>query len=105
MGPRVLTSVEGLRAGGMLQPGVLFLAEYRLKLLPGADLAAIRADFEKRFPEAGARWRDRSAAAPGISRFVARLGAFLTIVGIASLAVGGVGIGAAVRGYLTRRCR
>ena len=49
--------------------------------------------------------RDRRAAAPGITRFVDRLGAFLTIVGIASLAVGGVGIGAAVQGYLTRKVR
>ena len=32
-----------------------------------------------------------------------RPGAFLTIVGIASLAVGGVGIGAAIRGYMTRK--
>ena len=103
MGPRVLTSVEGLRAAGMLQPGVLFRAEYRLRLPPDADLAATRKAFRDAFPEAGARWRDRDAAAPGISRFVAQLGAFLTIVGIASLAVGGVGIGAAVRGYLTRK--
>ena len=103
MGPRVLTSVEGLREAGMLQPGVLFQAGYRLKLPEDADLLAEEAAFEKAFPEAGARWRDRRAAAPGIQRFVDRLGAFLTIVGIAALAVGGVGIGAAVRGYLTRK--
>ena len=103
MGPRVLTSVEGLRAAGMLQPGVLFRAEYRLRLPETADLAQARSQFRETFPQAGARWRDRNAAAPGISRFVGQLGAFLTIVGIASLAVGGVGIGAAVRGYLNRK--
>ncbi|MEM7687072.1 MAG: FtsX-like permease family protein, partial [Pseudomonadota bacterium] len=103
MGPRVLTSVEGLREAGMLQAGVLFEAGYRLKLPETGDLDAIEAEFEQAFPEAGARWRDRRNAAPGINRFVDRLGAFLTIVGIAALAVGGVGIGAAVRGYLTRK--
>ena len=103
MGPRVLTSVDGLRDAGMLQPGVLFQAGYRLKLPENTDLLAEEAAFEHEFPEAGARWRDRRAAAPGIQRFVDRLGAFLTIVGIAALAVGGVGIGAAVRGYLTRK--
>lgn len=103
MGPRVLTSVAGLRAAGMLQPGVVFRAEYRLRLPPGASLDEARTEFGETFPEAGARWRDRNAAAPGISRFVGQLGAFLTIVGIASLAVGGVGIGAAVRGYLNRK--
>ena len=103
MGPRVMTSVEGLRMAGLLRPGVIFGAEYRLRLPPDAVLAKERAAFRSAFPEAGARWRDRTAAAPGISRFVGQLGAFLTIVGIASLAVGGVGIGAAVRGYLNRK--
>ena len=103
MGPRVLTSVEGLRAAGMLAPGVLFRAGYRLRLTDDAQLDAAREAFAEAFPEAGARWRDRRNAAPGIARFVDRLGAFLTIVGIASLAVGGVGIGAAVRGYMARK--
>ncbi|MEM7057459.1 MAG: FtsX-like permease family protein [Pseudomonadota bacterium] len=105
MGPRVLTSVDGLRDAGMLAPGVLFRAGYRVKLPEGANLDQLEESFKTAFPEAGARWRDRRAAAPGITRFVDRLGAFLTIVGIASLAVGGVGIGAAVRGYLTRKVR
>ena len=63
----------------------------------------MKAEFTAAFPESGARWRDRGRAAPGISRFVDRLSAFLTIVGIAALAVGGVGIGSAVRGYLNRK--
>ena len=103
MGPRVMTSVEGLRAAGMLAPGVLFRAGYRLKLADDAGLDGAREAFAEQFPEAGARWRDRRNAAPGVSRFVDRLGAFLTIVGIASLAVGGVGIGAAVRGYMAQK--
>ena len=103
MGPRVLASIEGLREAGMLAPGVLFSASYRLRLSGDARLDQARETFEETFPEAGARWRDRRNAAPGIARFVDRLGAFLTIVGIASLAVGGVGIGAAVRGYMTRK--
>src|SRR5699024_577078 len=103
MAPRTMTSVEGLRRAGMLAPGVVYDTGYRLRLPPGADLAALRTGFERRFPEAGARWRDRRDAAPGIRRFVERLGAFLTIVGIAALGVGGVGIAAGVRGYLARK--
>ncbi|MEM1299865.1 MAG: FtsX-like permease family protein, partial [Pseudomonadota bacterium] len=103
MGPRVLASIEGLRAAGMLAPGVLFESQYRLRLPDSTDLSATRAAFSDSFPEAGARWRDRGRAAPGISRFVDRLSAFLTIVGIAALAVAGVGVGSAVRGYLNRK--
>lgn len=103
MAPRVMASVEGLRAAGMLAPGVVYDTLYRLRLPPDAPLGAMRAEFEDRFPAAGERWRDRRDAAPSARRFVERLGAFLTIVGIASLGVGGVGIGAAVRGYLARK--
>ena len=36
------------------------------------------------------------SGAPGVGRFVDRLGAFLILVGLAGLAVGGAGIAAAV---------
>ena len=48
----------------------------------------------------GARWRDRRNGAPGVAEFVDRLGSFLVLVGLAGLAVGGVGVSAAVRAYL-----
>lgn len=103
MAPRTMTSVAGLRHAGMLAPGVAYETEYRLRLPAGADPAALQAAFEQRFPEAGARWRDRHDAAPGIRRFVDQLGAFLTVVGIAALGAGGVGIGAGVRAWLARK--
>jgi Predicted ABC-type transport system involved in lysophospholipase L1 biosynthesis, permease component len=52
------------------------------------------------FPDAGLRWRDRRDGAPGVRRFVERIGAFLVLVGLAALAVGGVGVSAAVRAYM-----
>ncbi|HLS18213.1 MAG TPA: FtsX-like permease family protein, partial [Paracoccaceae bacterium] len=101
--PRSMASVEGLRAAGLLSAGVAHDMHYRLRLPPSADIPALRAEFEHRFPDSGARWRDHRDAAPGTRRFVERLTAFLTIVGIASLAIGGVGIGAGVRDYLARK--
>ncbi|MEM8819211.1 MAG: FtsX-like permease family protein [Pseudomonadota bacterium] len=103
LGPRVLVATEGLRASGLLGPGTLFESLYRLRTAPATDLDALEVSFGDAFPEAGARWLDRANAAPGIARFVERLGAFLVLVGLAALVVGGVGVGAAVRGYLTRK--
>ncbi len=85
---------------GLLSEGSLFDSSYRLRLPPEADLAALEAEAEARFGDTGLQWRDRRDGAPGIGRFVDRLGAFLVLVGLAGLAVGGVGVAAAVRAHL-----
>ncbi|MEL6317636.1 MAG: FtsX-like permease family protein, partial [Pseudomonadota bacterium] len=48
----------------------------------------------------GWRWRDSRAGAPGAERVVGQIGAFLILVGLAALAVGGVGVGASARAFL-----
>ena len=105
LGPRVMVLTDGLREAGLMGPGTLFTALYRLRLEAAADLDALKAEFVAAFPDSGGRWRDRRNAAPGIQRFVERLGDFLTLTGLAALAIGGVGVGAAVRGYLDRKTR
>ncbi|MEL6336337.1 MAG: FtsX-like permease family protein [Pseudomonadota bacterium] len=103
LGPRVIVATEGLREVGLLSEGTLYETLYRIRVEPGTDIAALGEDFAETFPEAGARWRDRANAAPGVARFVERIGAFLVLVGLAALVIGGVGVGAAVRGYLNRK--
>jgi putative ABC transport system permease protein len=100
LGPRTIVRTADLAGAGLLGPGTLFATEYRLRLPAGADLAALEAAAATAFAGAGLRWQDRRAAAPGIAAFVDRIGAFLVIVGLAGLAVGGVGVAAAVRAYL-----
>ncbi|MBP7003419.1 FtsX-like permease family protein [Amaricoccus sp.] len=98
-GPRVIVRREALAASGLLGPGTLFNSSYRLALPAGADLGALKAAAAE-FADRGLRWRDRREGAPGIGRFVERLGAFLVLMGLAGLAVGGVGVAAAVRSHL-----
>ncbi len=98
LGPRTIVSLEGLAGSGLLEPGTLFESQYRLRA-PGADLAALEMQAQA-FEETGARWRDARNGAPGVARFVERIGSFLVLVGLAGLAVGGVGVSAAVRAYL-----
>jgi putative ABC transport system permease protein len=52
------------------------------------------------FADTGMRWRDARNGAPGVQEFVDRIGAFLVLVGLAGLAVGGIGVSSAVRAYL-----
>ncbi|ROU03514.1 ABC transporter permease [Histidinibacterium lentulum] len=100
LGPRTMVRTEDLAGSGLIQEGTLFDTQYRLDLPEGADLAALEAEARRLWRDAGLRWRDARAGAPGIAEFVDRLGAFLILVGLSGLAVGGVGVSAAVRAYL-----
>ena len=101
LGPRTLLRTDALDDSGLLAPGTLFSTKYRLDLPDGTDLDATANAAREAFETSGARWSDARNGAPGISEFVARLGAFLILVGLSGLAVGGVGVSAAVRSYLS----
>lgn len=105
LGPRLMISPATLDATGIVQPGSLVTYRYRVKL-PDADLAtakAVEKEAEVKFPDAGWRIRTRNNAAAGVDGFVERLGYFMTLVGLASLIVGGAGIANAVQAFVTRR--
>ncbi|MDW4498415.1 FtsX-like permease family protein [Sulfitobacter sp. D35] len=100
LGPRTILRTDALEGSTLLDAGAMFDTDYRLMLPEDADLDALEADLQARFADAGLRWRDSRNGAPGVQRFVERLGAFLVLVGLSGLAVGGVGVSAAVRAYL-----
>ncbi|WP_127901848.1 ABC transporter permease [Solirhodobacter olei] len=102
-GPRTIVRKAALASSGLLRAGTLFDSKYRLLLKPGESLPRLKAAALAAFRDTGLRWTDKRDAAPGISQFVARMGSFLVLVGLAGLAVGGVGVSAAVRAYLERK--
>ncbi|MTI18281.1 ABC transporter permease [Rhodobacteraceae bacterium RKSG542] len=106
IGPRILISQEALTASGLVQPGSLVNYHYRLKLPAGTsddDLKQIIAQASEDQPNAGWRARSRVSAAPGLQRSIERFAQFLTLVGLTSLIVGGVGVANAVRSYLASK--
>jgi len=106
-GPRVMMTRDALAATGLVQPGSLVYWHTRLKLAGGGaspgEVAEAVSAIKSRFPDAGWRIRDRTGAAPGIQRFVDRLTQFLTLIGLTSLVVGGVGVASAVAAYMERK--
>ncbi|MCC5960945.1 MAG: FtsX-like permease family protein [Rhodobacteraceae bacterium] len=98
-GPRTIVKSDALQDAGLLGPGTLYEVNYRL-LLDGRDLDQARAAVNSQFDGAGVRWRDSRNAAPQVQRVIERVSSFLVLVGLAGLAVGGVGVSAAVRTYL-----
>jgi putative ABC transport system permease protein len=107
LGPRFLVSEAALRATGLLQPGSLVRWIYRVKLPDDAadDRAATALidDTRSALPQAGWEIRSRSNASPQLERTISRFTQFLTLVGLAALLVGGVGVANAVKSHIDRR--
>lgn len=99
-GPTVFMHWDALAETNTVQIGSLIHYHYRLQLPPEADIEVWTEALGEKFPEANWRVRDRTGSAPGVRRFVERMGMFLTLVGLTALMVGGVGVGNAVRAYL-----
>src|SRR5215468_6207682 len=107
LGPRFLVGEAGLHATGLIQPGALVRWIYRLKLPDAGDddraTAALIDDARKAAPEAGWDIRSRANASPQLERTIDRFTQFLTLVGLAALLVGGVGVANAVKSHIDRR--
>ncbi len=109
-GPRVLASLDGLRAAGLLDEGGLVRWTTRVAL-PGRGSAPVTGPALDRFvegvkagfPNAGWDIRTRRSVSPEFDRNLARLTQFLTLVGLTALVVGGVGVANAVRAAVERK--
>lgn len=101
LGPVVLVSNAGLARTGLIQPGSLFESKYRIATRGDPQVAVDR--FQRTFATAGWEAKTRDNAAPGATRFITRMGEFLTLVGLAALVIAGIGIGNGVASYLAAR--
>ena len=106
LGPRLLLARQALDATGLVQPGSLVRWTTRV-LMPGppaqADVLVLLDAAKANFPEAGWETRERSAISPDFTRSLERFTEFLSLVGLASLIVGGVGVANAAQGFVERK--
>lgn len=107
LGPRLMVSLETLQATGIVQPGALVRYAETVRLRPGAGpdrVAAIESALRERFgEERGLRIRTHRSRSGGMAWFMDNLEIYLTLVGLASLLVGGIGVAGAVRAFLAGR--
>lgn len=107
-GPRVFLSLEALEKTKLVQPGTLVRWRYAVRQ-PGdagrSDDAISRAreEIKRTLPEAGFTVLDRRDPSPRVTRTLDRLRQFLTLIGLTSLLVGGVGVANAVTTFIDRR--
>jgi putative ABC transport system permease protein len=105
-GPRLLMSLDALRATQLVVPGSLVRWHYRVRLAAGvtdADVDRAVAAANAKFPDAGWEQRTRSKASPALEEDVNRFTQYLTLVGLTALLVGGVGVANAVKAHLDRK--
>jgi putative ABC transport system permease protein len=109
-GPRVLMSEAALRASGLIQPGALIRWTTRVRLgaadaspPDAATVDAFIAAAKAAFPQAGWEARSRANVSPDFARDLDRFSEFLTLVGLMSLVVGGVGVANAAQSFVERK--
>lgn len=104
LGPVALTSIEGVRRTGLLQPGAFYSSKYRIALPEAADPNQLGDQLKRRFAAAGWEIRGRDAASPGTSRFIERMSQFLSLIGLTALVIAGIGVSNGVSSYLGAKC-
>lgn len=102
LGPRVLTSMAGAAATGLLGEGGIVNRGYRVALAGGTAKGLVD-DLRAAYPEKAWRIRTASQAARGLERLLENLDVFLTMIGLSTLVIGGVGAANAVRAYMDRK--
>ena len=105
LGPRVLIAADALPSTGLIAPGSMVQYAIRAALPDPAAAPALLAALREAFPDHGWRIRDPHDAAPGVTRFIDQTSLFMTLVGLTSLLVGGIGVANGVRAWLDARAR
>lgn len=105
LGPTVLVDMAGLDATQVIQPGSLYESRYRLLLPPGTDAAKVGDRLRHLYPSGGWSIRTPDQAAGNLRQALSQLGQFLLLVGLAALAIAGVGVGSGVSAYLGDKTR
>ncbi len=103
-GPRVLISQAALAETGLIAPGTM--AQFALRAtLPPPAAQTIPAELRETFADQGWHIRDPTQTAPQVTRFLDQTSLFLTLVGLTSLLVGGIGVANGVGAWLDARGR
>ena len=103
LGPRIMMSIGGLRATGLVKPGSLVRFHYRVGLNENSVHAEWVRRLNAKFPKAGWRVQTIENAAPNVQRFTERVALFLNLVGLTTLLIGGIGIAIGVRSFIESR--
>ncbi len=109
LAPEVMLSRSRLDTAGLIAPGAL--VTYTLRIALPDDRAqgrvrrvqALAHEIARRYPDQPLRIRDVQDAAPALTQVVAQVSQFMTLIGLASLLLGGLGVASGVSAWLRAR--
>jgi putative ABC transport system permease protein len=101
--PSALISIDAPKGAGRLETGQLFRATYLLRTPETPSYLRLEADSKTALGEDGLRMRQPEDAVDGLGELLSLLNAFFSVVGVASLVAGGVGISQATSAFLESR--
>ena len=102
LGPRLLLAPGALAASGLIQPGSLVHHLVLVKLAK-SDLDAFHRALDEKYSPPPWLYRDSREATPSLKRLLDRTTLFLTLVGLTSLLVGGIGIADGTTAFVEAR--
>lgn len=102
-GPRVMLSHEALKRSGLLQGYSLARHHYRLLFDAEGQLPALEASLKATFLDGTWRLKTGTDGNDSVDRFLDQLTLFLSLSGLATFLIGGIGIGSSVRSYMEKK--
>lgn len=106
LGPPIMIDFDALEQTGLVTTGSLIDHYYNIRFEdPTLTFDRIKEELSQIFDTDDWRFTSRENAAPSLRRVINQLSDFMVVVGLASLIVGGVGVGNAVKGYMDRKTR
>lgn len=103
LGPRILISHTTLEKTGLLLPGSLIRHSYRIALHDPQKLTLFKDTLKTLFPKEPWRIKTTTDSHLALEEFISELQLFLTLAGLATLLIGGIGIAQSVKGFLEKK--
>ncbi len=105
LAPRVMIDRAALQGSSLLSAGAQIKYGVNVRLPEGAPLAEIQQSLREAFPEAAWQVTSYDRANSRIESIILRITLFMTLVGLSTLLVGGVGVSNAVRAFMDMKLR
>ncbi|MBM3618792.1 MAG: FtsX-like permease family protein, partial [Alphaproteobacteria bacterium] len=102
-GPRVMLSPTALERSGILSGYSLARHHYRIAFNDAASVEALEAKVKETFREGSWRIKTTTDGNESVDRFLGQLTLFLTLSGLATFLIGGIGIGSSVRAFMEKK--